>query len=55
MTDYRGISDVCISVPSIVDYRGVERLLPVPMSAEEETGLRASADSLRKVIRTLGF
>jgi len=55
MTDYRGISDVCISVPSIVDYRGVERLLPVPMSAEEETGLRASADSLRNVIRTLGF
>jgi len=55
LTDYRGISDVCISVPSIVYHRGVERLLPVPMNEEEVAGLRASADSIRKVIRTLGF
>ena len=55
LTDYRGISDVCISVPSLVGQQGVECLLPVPMSAEEEAGLRASADSIRKVIRTLGF
>ena len=55
LTDYRGISDVCISVPSVVGHKGVERLLPVPMNAEEEAGLRSSADSIRNVIRTLGF
>jgi L-lactate dehydrogenase len=31
LTDYRGISDVCLSIPSIVGRRGVEGLLPVPM------------------------
>jgi L-lactate dehydrogenase len=55
LTDYRGISDVCISVPTVVGHRGIERLLPVPMNAVEEAGLRASADSIRNVIRTLGF
>ncbi len=55
LTDYRGIGDVCISVPSVVGHQGVERLLPVPMNAEEVAGLRASADSIRNVIRTLGF
>ena len=55
LTDYRGISNVCISVPSLVGQQGVELLLPVPMSAEEEAGLRTSADSIRNVIRTLGF
>ena len=29
LTDYRGISDVCLSVPSIVGRKGVEGLLPV--------------------------
>jgi L-lactate dehydrogenase len=55
LTGYRGISDVCLSVPSIVGHKGVEGLLPVPMNAEEESGLQASADAIRNVIRTLGF
>jgi L-lactate dehydrogenase len=55
LTDYRGISDVCLSVPSIVNRSGVEATLPVPMNANEEAGLKNSAETIRKTIRDLGF
>jgi L-lactate dehydrogenase len=55
LTDYRGISDVCLSVPSIVGHHGVEGLLPVPMNAAEEAGLHASASAIQHVVRSLGF
>jgi L-lactate dehydrogenase len=55
MNGYRGIEDVCIAMPSIVDRRGVGAKLPIPLTVEEEAGLRASAESLRQVARTLGF
>jgi L-lactate dehydrogenase len=55
LTDYRGISDVCLSIPSIVGRRGVEGLLPVSMNSEEEAGLRSSAETIRRVVRALGF
>jgi L-lactate dehydrogenase len=55
LTDYRGFSNVCLSVPSIVGLRGVEGLLPVPMNAFEEAGLRASAEAIQHVLHTLGF
>lgn len=51
----RGISNVCLSVPSIVGHRGVEGLLPVPMNATEEAGLQSSAEAIQHVVRTLGF
>jgi L-lactate dehydrogenase len=55
LTDYRGISDVCLSIPSIVGRRGAEGLLLVSMNPEEEAGLRSSAETIRRVVRTLGF
>ena len=53
--DYRGISEVCISVPSIVNSTGVETCLPVPMNEAEEAGLKASAEKVREALRSLGF
>jgi len=53
--DYRGIGDVCLSVPSIVNRGGVEAPLPVPMNEAEEAGLRNSADAIRAAARTIGF
>jgi L-lactate dehydrogenase len=55
LTDYRGISDVCLSVPSIVNRNGVEAALPVPMNEAEEAGLRNSAEVIRGAARSLGF
>src|SRR5688500_14358343 len=53
--DQPGISDVCLSVPSIVNRRGVETTLPIPMNEAEQAGLRQSADTIREAIRALGF
>ncbi|WP_239013895.1 L-lactate dehydrogenase [Archangium violaceum] len=52
---YLGISDVCLSVPSIVNRGGVEAVLEVPLSDSEREGLKRSADTIRQTIRTLGF
>jgi L-lactate dehydrogenase len=55
LTDYRGISDVCLSVPSIVNRGGVETALPIPMNANEEAGLKHSAETIRAAVKALGF
>jgi L-lactate dehydrogenase len=55
LTDYRGMSDVCLSVPSIVNAAGVEQPLPIPLNENEESGLRNSAETIRSTIRSLGF
>lgn len=52
---YRGISDVCLSVPSVIGRRGVESQLEVPMSPSELSGLRDSAESLRRIARQFGL
>ena len=50
-----GIEDVCLSIPSVVGASGIERQLHVPMTEEEIAGLRASAEEIRAVARSLGF
>jgi L-lactate dehydrogenase len=55
LDDYYGISDVCLSVPSLVDRRGVTDNVRVPMSDEELVGLRTSAASVRAVQKRFGF
>jgi L-lactate dehydrogenase len=55
LSDYHGIDDVCLSVPSIVDRRGVGQALPVPLNEAEVAGLRNSAETIRGVVRSLGF
>jgi L-lactate dehydrogenase len=55
LEDYFGIDDVCLSVPSIVDRRGVVQTMKVPMSDSELAGLRKSADEVRAVCKSLGL
>ena len=55
LKDYHGISDVCLSVPCIVNRAGVEQPLPVPLNENEIAGLRNSADTIRNAITALGF
>ncbi|MFT3661204.1 MAG: L-lactate dehydrogenase [Gordonia sp. (in: high G+C Gram-positive bacteria)] len=54
-TDFHGISDVCLSLPSPVDRRGVGPTLPIAVSADELAGLRASAATLQAMQRRFGF
>ena len=53
--DAEPITDVCLSVPSIVNRGGVEQPLEVPMNDAEWAGLRQSADTIRGAIRAVGF
>ena len=52
---YYGISDVCLSVPTIVDANGAGAQLPIPMSAKEVVALQDSANQLRLVAKECGF
>ncbi|WP_298459669.1 L-lactate dehydrogenase [uncultured Cellulomonas sp.] len=52
---YHGISDICLSVPTVVGRRGAERRLEVPMSDDELVSLRRSAEALQAVARRFGL
>jgi L-lactate dehydrogenase len=53
ITDYYGISDVCLSLPTIIDRGGVEQVLRLALSPAEQEGLRRSAAVLRASIEQL--
>jgi L-lactate dehydrogenase len=53
ITDYYGVNDVCISIPSIVNINGVEQSVKLELSAEEEDLFKLSANTLRKFIQTI--
>jgi L-lactate dehydrogenase len=46
-----GIDDVCMGLPSIVGRNGIERMLDIPLSPEEQKNLMHSAKTLKEVIR----
>lgn len=48
-----GLSGVCMGVPTIVGSVGVEKVLDIPLSAEEQKQLLDSADALKKVLHTI--
>lgn len=50
-----GLTDVCLSLPSIVSGRGIECVLTPQLPADEVDGLCRSADAVRAVARTLGL
>ena len=46
-----GIEDVVLSMPAIVGKHGVETQVPIPLNEEETEKLRASAETLKKIIK----
>lgn len=53
LDDYHGISDVYLGVPSIVGREGIREKLQIPLNAQEEELLRASAQKLKDQIAQL--
>lgn len=49
-----GIDDVCLSLPSVVNRRGVDRIIPAKLPDDERAGLAASARVLEDTYRQLG-
>lgn len=55
LNDYMGISDVALSVPTIVNRQGAAKVLPVAMSDAELEKLNSSAAALKASIEHLGL
>jgi L-lactate dehydrogenase len=50
-----GIKDICLSVPTIVNAKGIDTIIETPFSDKEIKALRYSADSLKELARQAGF
>ncbi|MEX5272279.1 L-lactate dehydrogenase, partial [Kocuria sp. CPCC 205290] len=55
LEDYRGISGVALSVPSVVGRGGVLERLVVPMDEREQAMLQRSAEAIRATLTTIGY
>jgi len=52
--NYHGISDVCLSVPCVVNRSGIKEHIKMPLNALEKKQLRKSAAVVKSIIRTCG-
>lgn len=48
-----GLNNICLSVPSIVNINGLERILEIPINSEESDKLNGSASALKNVLKDL--
>jgi len=53
ITDYYDINDVCISIPSHVNINGVTQFLKLDLSEQEQKLFKKSANTLKKIIKTI--
>jgi L-lactate dehydrogenase len=53
--DYYRISDVCLSIPSIVNREGVQRFLRLELSELEQQQLKNSAKTLKDIIKKINL
>ncbi len=51
--DFYGIDGVCLSLPTVVSRRGIERVLRLELSPREARGVRKSADVLHQTLNSL--
>jgi L-lactate dehydrogenase len=55
INNYYDIQDVCLSLPSVLDRGGLERVLQLKLEDKEISGLQNSAKILREAITSLGL
>jgi L-lactate dehydrogenase len=55
MSDYHGISDVCLSVPTVLNRQGVVQQIDLPLNNAEKKALRRSATILKNIIQDVGL
>jgi L-lactate dehydrogenase len=53
LTGMYGIEDVCLSLPSIINRKGIASVLKLPLSEEEAQALRSSAATIKDVLQEL--
>jgi len=50
-----GLNDVALSLPAVINRQGIAKTLDLPLSGEEETGLKSSAQVIRNAILSLNL
>ncbi len=55
LTDYAGVSDVCLSVPTIIDRNGIGGVLDIPLDSRETQWFNESAAKVQGVLDELGL
>ncbi|OJX47440.1 MAG: L-lactate dehydrogenase [Chloroflexi bacterium 44-23] len=55
INDYYGISEICYSLPTVIDRGGVEHVIRLNLSDTEQEGMRKSAQVLQTTILQLGL
>jgi len=53
LEDYKGIKEICLGIPSIIGRNGIEEIIDLPLSAEEETLLRKSSEQLKAFVEQI--
>ena len=53
--DFLGVSKVSLSLPAVMAGEGIRELLPIRLDAQEQAGLRRSADTLKNLLAELGY
>lgn len=51
LTNYNGINDICVGVPTVIGRSGVEKIWPVQLNAEEKKKLKKSASTLKGYLK----
>ena len=55
VNEYYGVDDVCLSLPSIVNRKGVKQFLRLELSQKEQDKFKHSADTLKDIIKSIKF
>lgn len=53
INDYYGVSDICLSIPSVINRNGVEKFLRLELSPLEQEQFRHSAKTLKDIIKKI--
>lgn len=53
ISDYYGVNDVCLGIPSLVNKRGVEHFLKIDLCESEQKAFIHSAEALQNIIKEI--
>jgi L-lactate dehydrogenase len=51
LKNYQGVSDVCLSIPAVINRSGISKQILLPLDGNEKRSLKKSADLLKGVIK----
>ncbi len=53
LENYKGIDDVCLGIPTIIGRKGIDEIVNLPLTEEEEKQLKHSAEQLKSFIKQI--